>query len=255
LTTVGGLPLDAATAAVVAGIIAFAFFIRGVSGFGSATIAIPLLVHVISLKLAVPLLLVLDFVSTLATLRIDRALVDRSEIRWLLPFGIVGVIVGATLLVRLPAEYLLGGLGCLIVFFGVRTLLDPQGRAPVARAWGIPAGLIGGLFGGMFGSGAATPYMIYLTRRLQDKRRVRATFSGFAVFDYGFRLLAFTATGLLLDAGLALLLLLTLPAMAIGQYAGNGVHHRISNAQALRLIGMLLIGGGLSLIARFWAAR
>ena len=33
MTTVGGLPLDAATAAVVAGIIAFAFFIRGVSTF------------------------------------------------------------------------------------------------------------------------------------------------------------------------------------------------------------------------------
>lgn len=246
----GELALPQSTIVTVAAIIGFAFFVRGVSGFGSATIAIPLLVHVIPLKLAVPLLLILDFVSTLATLRLDRDMIDKREIRWLLPFGVTGVIAGVMLLVRLPPAILLGTLGCVIVFFGIRTLINPQGDAPVSRLWGIPAGLVGGLFGGMFGSGAATPYMIYLTHRLRDKRRVRATFTGFAFFDYGFRLVTFTATGLLLDAALGVLLAIGLPAMAIGQYIGNRIHHRISNAQALRVIGVLLVVGGLSLVAR-----
>jgi uncharacterized membrane protein YfcA len=250
LPTLNEFSLEPITAAAVAGIVAFAFFVRGVSGFGSATIAIPMLVHVISLKLAVPLLLVLDFVSTLATLRIDRTLVDKREIRWLIPFGVVGVITGVTLLVQLPPALLLGGLGCVIVYFGIRALINPHGDAPVSRLWGIPAGFVGGLFGGMFGSGAATPYMIYLTHRLHDKRRVRATFTGFAFFDYGFRLITFAVTGLLIDAALGVLLLLSLPAMAIGQYAGNRVHHRISDAQARRIIGTLLVVGGLSLLAK-----
>lgn len=246
------LAIDPNVALVVGAVVFFAFFVRGVSGFGSATIAIPLLAHVIPLKLAVPLLLVLDFISTVATLRIDRVLVDKSEIRWLIPFALIGVVVGATLLVSLSPIMLLTGLGVLIVFFGVRTLLNPTGDAPVSRAWAAPAGFTGGLFGGMFGSGAATPYVIYLTHRLRDKRKVRATFTGYAFFDYGFRMITFAITGLLLDLSLGVLLAIGIPAMAIGQYLGNLVHHRISNEQALRVIGVLLIASGLSLVAKVW---
>lgn len=246
------LGIEPSIALAVGAIVFFAFFVRGVSGFGSATIAIPLLAHVVPLKLAVPLLLLLDFASTVATLRIDRALVDRSEVKWLIPFAILGVIAGATLLVRLSPVWLLSSLGILIIGFGIRTLLNPAGDRPIARAWAAPAGFTGGLFGGMFGSGAATPYMIYLTHRLRDKRKVRATFTGFAFFDYGFRMLTFAATGLLLDLALGVLLLIGVPAMAVGQYLGNLIHHRISNEQALRVIGVLLIVSGLALLAKVW---
>ena len=248
----GDVELSLSAAAFVGTIVFFAFFVRGVSGFGSATIAIPLLAHVIALPLAVPLLLVLDFVSTLATMRIDRALVDKSEVRRLIPYAILGVVIGATLLVRLSPEFLLSGLGVLVVVFGVRTLLNPGADQPVSPHWAAPAGLAGGVFGGMFGSGAATPYVIYLTHRLRDKRRVRATFAGFAFFDYGFRIVAFIATGVLLQPALGLLLAIGLPALAAGQYLGNHIHHRISNAQALHVIGVLLIVSGLSLLAKVW---
>lgn len=247
-----GTPLDPTAAAVVGAVIFFAFFVRGVSGFGSATIAIPLLAHVISLKLAVPLLLLLDFISTLVTMRIDRDLVEKSEVRRLIPFAVIGVIIGATLLIRLSPAHLLTGLGLLVMFFGVRTLFNPAGDRPVSHYWAAPAGLTGGIFGGMFGSGAATPYVIYLTHRLRDKRRVRATFSAFAFFDYGFRILAFIATGVLLQFSLGVLLVIGIPALAIGQYLGNLIHHRISNAQALRVIGVLLLFSGLSLLAKVW---
>jgi uncharacterized membrane protein YfcA len=246
------LDLSALPATAVGGIVFFAFFVRGISGFGSATIAVPLLAHVIPLQLAVPLLLLLDFISTLATVRIDRGMVDRSEVRRLIPCAIVGVIIGATMLVRLPPAYLLSGLGILVMFFGIRTLVNPSGERPISHYWAVPAGLTGGIFGGMFGSGAATPYVVYLTHRLRDKRRVRATFCGFAVFDYGFRIVAFGATGVLLKIALGVLLAIAIPAMALGQYLGNRVHRRISNEQALRVIGVLLILSGLSLLAKVW---
>lgn len=237
-------------ALAIGAILLFAFFVRGVSGFGSATIAIPLLVHVVPLTLAVPLLLALDFLATLATLRIDRRLVQRSEVAALLPCAVIGVALGASLLIRLPADVLLAALGALVVAFGARTLLDPTGGAPVSRVWAIPAGLSGGMLGGLFGSGAATPYVMYLTRRLRDKRRVRATFSGFALLDYGFRLMVFTATGLLLQPQLLAPLLVGLAAMALGLYLGDRVHHRISNEQALRVIGVVLLGSGAALLWR-----
>ena len=94
------------------------------------------------------------------------------------------------------------------------------------------------------------PYMIYLTHRLRDKRSVRATFSGFAVLDYTFRLVTFFFTGLLLQRALGVVLLISVPAMAAGFYLGNKIHHCISNEQALRVIAVLLIFSGLSLIAK-----
>lgn len=247
-----GPELPVLSAAVVAAVVFLAFFVRGVSGFGSATIAIPLLAHAIPMRLAVPLLLLLDFIATVATMRIDRAMVDTTEVRRLIPFAIVGVVVGASLLIRLPAAYLLSGLGILVMLFGIRTLIKPGEEGPVSAYWAAPAGFTGGVFGGMFGSGAATPYVIYLTHRLRDKRRVRATFSGFAFFDYGFRIIAFIATGVLLQLPLAMLLAIGVPAMALGQYLGNRIHHRISNEQALRVIGTLLILSGISLLAKVW---
>jgi uncharacterized membrane protein YfcA len=110
--------IDLASTFVVGSVVFFAFFVRGVSGFGSATIAIPLMAHVVPLQLAVPLLLVLDFLSTLATLRIDRSLVDKAEVRRLIPYAMIGVIVGVLLLTRLAPEYLLLGLGALVIFLG-----------------------------------------------------------------------------------------------------------------------------------------
>jgi len=244
--------LSPAAAAVVGAVVFFAFFVRGVSGFGSATIAIPLMAHVVPLKLAVPLLLVLDFLATLATIRIDREHVNKTEVKRLIPWAMIGVVTGALLLVRLPPEVLLTGLGVLVVIFGIRTLLKPAGDKPVSPWWSVPAGFTGGFFGGMFGSGAATPYMIYLTHRLGDKRNVRATFSGFAFFDYGFRLLTFIFTGLLLQWALGIVLLVSVPAMAAGLYVGNRIHHRISNDRALQVIGVMLVLSGLSLVAKVW---
>jgi len=227
-----------------------AFFVRGVSGFGSATVAIPLLAQAIELRLAVPLLLVHDLLSTLATVTIDRRAVERREIVRLLPPSLAGVIFGVTLLVSLPAAPLLAALGVLVIIFGARTFASPHAGGPVSPLWALPAGFAGGALGGAFGSGAATPTMIYLTRRLADKSRVRGTFSAFAILDYTFRAITFAVTGLLLNRDLVVLVAVTLPAMALGFYLGNRLHGRISSERAFKVIGALLVVSGLALLRK-----
>lgn len=240
--------MSAAELAAASAVVFLAFFARGVSGFGSATVAIPLLVHVIPLKVAVPLLLVHDLLSTAATAHIDRRAVVKSEILALLPFSMLGVIFGVTLLLALPATPLLAALGALVIVFGVRTIANPQGRRHIARGWCVPAGLIGGALGGAFGIGAATPTMIYLSHRLADKHAVRGTFAAFGLFDYAYRLVVFAVTGLLLSRELLVAVLATLPAMALGMYLGNRLHGRISGERAFQVIGGLLVASGASLL-------
>lgn len=242
------MPLEQLALAV--GIIFFAYFVRGITGFGSGLISVPLLAHFLPLQFVVPFILVLDFTASVVLGRSTRQHIQWAELKPLLPFGAIGVMLGVSLLIHMPREPLLVGLGVFVLVFGVRTLLNIHGEKSVSRWWAVPAGLTGGTVGALFGTGGP-PYIIYLSHRVRDKGALRATFSGLFTLEGGLRLITFAATGLLLQAGMALALLAAWPVMGLGLYAGHRVHLGISNQQMLKLVGLLLIGSGLSL---FWRA-
>ncbi len=203
------------------------------------------------LQFVVPFVLVLDFTASIVLGGNNREHIDWREIKPLLPFSAVGIILGATLLIRLPREPLLTGLGILVAIFGLRTLLDSHGDKPISRFWAAPTGLTGGTVGALFGTGGP-PYIVYLSHRLKDKAQLRATFSGLFMLEGGLRIGTFLATGLLLQKGMLASLLAALPVMALGLYFGHHVHLGISRRQLFRLIGLLLIGSGGSLLWKAW---
>jgi uncharacterized protein len=96
-------------------ILLVAYFIRGLSGFGSGLIAVPLLAHLLPLTFVVPLILVTDFCASFMLGLHVRQHARWDEIRPLLPFGFIGVITGATLLVNVPRTPLLFTLGSGVV--------------------------------------------------------------------------------------------------------------------------------------------
>lgn len=212
----------------------------------------PLLAHFLPLQFVVPFVLVLDFTASIVLGGKTREQIDWNELKPLLPFGAAGVLLGVTLLIRMPREPLLIGLGLFVLVFGVRTLLNIHGEKPISRLWAVPAGLTGGTVGALFGTGGP-PYIIYLSHRLKDKAKLRATFSGLFIFDGGLRLVSFLVAGLLLQNGMFTALLAALPIMALGLYLGHRVHLGISSQQMLRLVGALLIGSGISLAWQAWA--
>ncbi len=184
--------------------------------------------------------------------RSGRRNVNWGEIRTLLPFSVIGVLLGVALLIKLPKEPLLAGLGLFVMAFGLRNVLNLHGDKPASRWWAAPAGLTGGTVGALFGTGGP-PYIIYLTHRLRDKTQLRATFSGLFIIDGGLRIATFTVTGLLLQDKLALAYLGALPVMALGLKLGHRVHVGLSHEQMLRLIGFLLLGSGGSLLWKAFA--
>jgi uncharacterized membrane protein YfcA len=103
----------------------------------------------------------------------------------------------------------------------------------------------------LFGIGAP-PYAIYLARRLPDKAQLRATLSNIVLLSTSIRALVFLASGLMLaDRVVAFALLL--PFTLGGLWFGNRFHGRISRIALLRLISVLLVLIGASLLFR--AAR
>ena len=199
-----------------------------------------------------PFILVLDFTASIALSGKSRHHINWRELKPLLPFGAIGVMLGVALLIHMPREPLLVGLGIFVLIFGLRNLLNIHGEKPISRLWAVPAGLTGGTVGALFGTGGP-PYIIYLSHRLKDKAALRATFSGLFLFDGGLRLVSFLATGLLLQDGMFTALLAALPVIALGLYLGHRVHLGISSLQMLRLVGLLLLGSGLSLLWKAWA--
>jgi len=226
-----------------------AYFIRGITGFGSGLISVPLLALSQPLQFAVPLVLALDFTASLVLGGTNRQKANWAEIKILLPAGMIGACVGAYFLLTLPTTPVLLALGAFTMFFGFRNIfgLQPVGR--LSRAWAIPAGLAGGGAGALFGTGSP-PYIMYLTRRLPDKGEVRATFSWLIAIDGGFRLGLFLIAGLLLQPQLQIAYALGLIPMALGLYIGNKVHLDMTSGGMLRVVGTLLVLSGAMLFVK-----
>lgn len=240
------------TLAAAGAILLLAYFIRGISGFGSGLIAVPLLAHFIPLQFVVPFILVLDFTASIALSGHTRKHVQWVEVKPLVPFTIIGVILGVVLLIQLPKGPLLTGLGIFVIIFGLRNILNLHGEKLISRWWAIPTGLTGGMVGALFGTGGP-PYVIYLSHRLRDKAEIRATFSGLFLIDGGLRIISFLVAGLLLQNHMFAALLGALPVMALGLYLGHKVHVGLTNQQILKLIGLLLLISGMSLLWKAWS--
>jgi uncharacterized membrane protein YfcA len=226
-----------------------AYFIRGITGFGSALISVPLLALSQPLQFAVPLVLALDFTASLVLGGMNRKQAAWPEIKLLLPFGMIGACLGAYALVTFPTTPVLLTLGAFTMFFGFRNIFGLQPEHQLSRAWAIPAGLTGGATGALFGA-SGPPYIMYLTRRLLDKGQVRATFSWLFAIDGGFRLVLFLFAGLLLDTKLQIAYMLGLLPMAAGLYIGNKVHLDITSEGMLRVVGALLVVSGAMLFLK-----
>ena len=237
------LDLALYTAAVLLG----AYFIRGISGFGSGLVAVPLLALKLPLTFVVPLILLTDFTASLVLGGLNFGKVAWPEIRRLLPPGLIGVATGTLLLVSLPKTPMLIGLGSFVILFALRNLIF-AGREPrpISPWWAWPAGLTGGTVGAMFGTGGP-PYVIYLSHRLNDKGLLRATFSGLFFTEGLARIASFALSGLLLDIRLFWTYLGAMPVALAALWLGSHVHTRLSNTQMMQLISLILLGSGASL--------
>jgi len=237
------------TLAAIPLIVAIGYTMFGATGFGSSIVSVPLLAHIFPVAFTVALSTSLDaFAAAGASVRLRRN-VAWPEFRRLMVPALIGMALGATLVVKLPASIALGALGVFVGSYGTYLLLGPRSlrRAPTWLAW--PIGLVGGVFSMMFGTGGPV-YMVFLSARIHDKATLRATSATIVAMSVWTRLALFIVAGVLLQPALLLLAAAMLPVMLLGVRLGNRLHHRLSGAGVLRLIAILLVVNGVSLIAR-----
>ncbi|NOT16449.1 MAG: sulfite exporter TauE/SafE family protein [Sulfuriferula sp.] len=224
-----------------------AYLIRGISGFGSGLIAIPILALWLPLTFVVPLMLLLDFSASILLSGVNLRQVNWREVRTLIPLSIIGITLGTHLLTSLPLQPMLITLSIFVAIFGIRSLLNLHGEKIISHWWAIPAGLSGGTIGALFGTGGP-PYIIYLGHRISDKTALRATFSGLILVEGTLRISSFAYAGLFSDTRLLWSYLAAMPIVALGLTIGNRLHIGLTREQMMRIIGVLLLVSSASLL-------
>jgi uncharacterized membrane protein YfcA len=225
------------------------YVLFGATGFGSSAVGVPLLAHFLPVAACVPLMSAVDIFAATGTSWRNRHTVAWAEFRRLAPSALIGIALGATLLVRLSAAPALIALGVFVTVYGTYVLLGaPRPRnTPAWLAW--PVGLVGGFFSALFGSGGPV-YVTYLSARIEDKSVLRATVASMLAMSVWLRVVMFVITGVLLDVRLLMLAAALAPVMLLGLYLGHALHMRLTNASVLRFIAALLVINGVTLLAR-----
>lgn len=229
-------------------ILLLAYFVRGVAGFGSGLIAIPLLALFLPLTLAVPLVVFLDYVASASQGLKDRAHIQWREIFPLLPFTAAGVLLGLYLFKTVDSVMLAHALGVFVLLYACYTLFMNQSTGTASRLWAVPAGTLGGLIGTLFGTGGPF-YVVYLKHRGLPKTQFRATFATIFLLDGAGRLTGYLGGGFF-DRDWMMLAALSLPIMAVGLFLGGHVHTTISQRAFQSAVSVLLLISGVSLLLR-----
>ena len=235
--------------AAVAAAITLAYTVFGFGGFGANLVALPLLAHVMTIRFAVPMLLVLDlFSASLMGLK-NRLLIDRAELLRLLPWLLLGMVLGLLVLKHAAEHWLLTVLGAFVLSYALWSLFSRAQPRPASKRWAVPAGLAGGVFSTMFGTGGPI-YTLYLARRIIDTSRLRATIGALILGSAVVRLGLFTGSGFFGQPGLLKLSAVLVPCALVGYLIGSRLHARLPQAQVRRAIWGLLVVSGASLLVR-----
>lgn len=233
-------------------IVLLAYLIFGISGFGSTLIAMPLLAHLMPLKFAIPVVVVLDCISALSMGVKLRSDVWKPEFVPMLPFLLVGLFIGAFVLLKVPTQWLLFGLGGFVLVFGTHYLIGRQSMMRLPKWTVAPIGLFAGTTSSALGVGGPI-YVFYFTARGATPEQIRATVPAVFSFTTVARIAIFFSIGLF-NIQVLIAIVLLLPAMALGLWCGHRLHGQLTREQAIRIIGTLLLLSGASLIVRAIAA-
>ncbi|WP_397390074.1 sulfite exporter TauE/SafE family protein [Polynucleobacter sp.] len=243
--------IEPASFALATLIVLCAFFIFGVSGFGSSIVSVPLLVQMYPLKVVVPMMVIIDICASLYVGRKSSGDANIQELKWLFPFSLIGMVLGIFLLVRAPSEPLLLILGIFASINGVRVLVrrNVEARNPIGKWWAAPFGFFGGVFTALFATGGPV-YVSYLGLRINDPKVLRATMA-FAIFMLTFlRLTLMLVTGLILSWEVIGLAACLMPVAFLGIWTGSHVHTKLSNASMRIAYGSILVFAGSMLLLR-----
>ncbi len=223
-------------------------FVNGLAGFGTSLFALGWWLQVMDPVDAVAVSLVISVLTGVQGVWIVRhAIVARDLSRYLVP-ALIGIPIGLGLLAHLSPEplklliaFFLLGYGAFFSF--QRRLPTFTGHTPVIDA---VIGFLGGLRGALAGLSGALP-TVWLSLRPWPKAKTRAILQPFNTVVLGLAALLLAIKGAY-DSDVLLALAVATPAALISAQAGIQVFRRITDAGFRRLLIVLMLVSGISIL-------
>ena len=226
--------------------------VSGLTGFGLALIAVPLLLFVYEPATVVVLVFVLSVFINVAVIWDSWHDADRRLVLSLLPPAAVGVFVGAEVLYYADPLYIRLGVGMVVVFSAL--LLLREVRIPAAERWlgTVVAGSTSGLLSTSTGLAGPPIVLLFAARRL-PKHAFRGSSALYFLVMSFVGLAALTNRGLL-DAAQIPLALALIPAAFLGKVLGTALLERISDKTFRSVtLGVVILTGALGAATAAWA--
>jgi uncharacterized membrane protein YfcA len=231
---------------IVSLIFLLAGFTQGLSGFGSALVAMPLLVMFIDIKKAVPLCVLNGLIITFfLTLQLWNH-IDWKKIMPLFMGCLPGIYVGVTFLKKTNSSIIEISLGVILIAYALYGLILRPKPRKISSSWSYLAGFATGAIGGAFSAGGP-PTIVYTTLTGWSKDDIKATLSGF-----------FFITGLIIAVahamnGLTTIVVLryfsaSISFVLLGVYAGSLCYSMTKKEAYIRIILTILVLMGIMMI-------
>jgi uncharacterized membrane protein YfcA len=221
--------------------------IAAVAGFGIGSVLTPALALSVGTKVAVALVAIPHFAATALRLWVLRRSIDRGV---LVTFGLASAAggLGGALLHSFLASPVLGiVLGLLLVFGGLSELLGLARRFRVRRIYAIAGGALSGLFGGLVGNQGGIRSAALLRFDLRPQALIATATASALLVDVARVPVYVVSNGDDLLDGWLLITFLAV-GVVVGTLIGAPVLGRIPEHVFRRLLAVLLIGLGASLI-------
>jgi uncharacterized membrane protein YfcA len=232
-------------------VVTVAFAVRGGTGFGGGAIAVPLLALVFPVPVTVPVVTVLNMLSS-----VGHGIADWRHIVWraiwrVLPGSLVGVLAGLYVLTLFDPQPLARALGVFVVLYALYVMVFAGRQVVVSQRW-LPAVAVlssttAGLIGSLFGGAAGPVYVVYLNALQLGRDAFRVTITTIMLFQGVTRMAGYAALGLY-DRHALLLLAAALPMMLAGSWLGARVVRHFDPLWFSRAVGAVLLASGTALI-------
>lgn len=216
------------------------------SGFGAGfgSLAVPMMALAVTVPQAAAILMPVLLVMDLLGMAAFRNNVDRQLLRFLLPFGLLGIVIGTLLFKVLDAKVVAGIVGGFtLMFLAQRLLFPPKADSPPPPRWlGALLTTTSG-FTSFIAHAGGPPINAYVIPLKLKPVLFTGTMAFFFFFINIAKWVPYAWLGLL-DMRNMLTSLALLPFAPIGVWVGVRIAHRIDPVWFYRLVytGMFLTG-------------
>ena len=229
---------DVLNQVLVSIIVLLGSFMKGLSGVGFGLIVMSTLPLVLPVKLVVPVVALLKFITSATLLVYHRQAFKLRAVITLLIGAILTVPIGVLAFKTLNEKYILIGAGLVVVSYALYGLFGPPLQKLKSSVWGYIFGALSGLLSGAYNIGGP-PLIIYANSCQWNPDEFKSNLQSVLMINITLVVITHFFEGSFTPE-VAYLFLITLPAMVIGLFS-SGLLSKYVNQDLFRTIVLIML--------------